>query len=441
MIIRTSFSTTEYIQFLIAYSLVFFIIYAYKDVIDKKSEQIHHELNYCPLTNLPNRKKMIHDISKNKNYTLILINVDDFKVVNNLYGSFYGDNILFEISRRLTNLYDSNLISGIYKLHADEFAILVFPDTEKGSIIDFINNIISILSKNYLINGVDIAITVSLGVSTNMYDLLADADIALKTAKEKRIPFVFYDNKYRVKEKYDLDIKKLLQLKNAVLNDNIIPFFQPIIKNSDGSVHKYECLARLIDLNEVLSPLAFIKTSKKAKFYPDITSAMIKKSFMMFSDKNIEFSINIDLDDILNKETTKLIYSELATCNNARNVVFELLESNKIDEYEEVFVFISKVKQLGAKIAIDDFGSGYSNFEYILKLKVDFIKIDASLIKNITEDINSQIIAETIVAFSKKLNIKTIAEFVHSEEVYKKVKELGIDYSQGYYLGEPAGTI
>lgn len=439
--ITTPYSTPVYLELLAAYTVCFILTYMYKDIIVRRDHQIYHELNFCNLTNLPNRKKLIHDINKLNNSTLILINVDDFKIVNNLYGASNGDKILLEMSERLKTLYNSKHIYKTYKLHADEFALLILPDKDQHSTIDLVNNIISRISRNYSINEMDIAITVSIGVSSSSRDLLADADIALKTAKERRIPFVVYDGKYKITQQYQLNIDKLLQLKSAVLNDNIIPFFQPIIDNSDGSIHKYECLVRLIDGDEIMAPYQFLDISKKAKFYPDITRAMIKKSFDMFRDKEIQFSLNIDLDDILNKETTELIFSKLQDRKIAENVVFELLESNKIDEHQEVAAFILKVKSLGAKIAIDDFGSGYSNFEYVLKLNVDFIKIDASLIKNITEDRNSQIITETIVNFTKKLNIKTIAEFVHTEEVYRKVKELGIDYSQGYHLGKPDGNI
>nr|WP_297890535.1 EAL domain-containing protein [Sulfurihydrogenibium sp.] len=122
-------------------------------------------------------------------------------------------------------------------------------------------------------------------------------------------------------------------------------------------------------------------------------------------------------------------------------MTFEILESEGIENYEDVSGFIKEVKSYGSKIAIDDFGSGYSNFAHMLKLDVDYLKIDSSLIKNIHQDKNSQIIVQTIVGFAKKLGIKTIAEFVHNREVFEKVRELGVDYSQGYYIGEPKPEI
>ncbi len=132
-----------------------------------------------------------------------------------------------------------------------------------------------------------------------------------------------------------------------------------------------------------------------------------------------------------------LIRHSLNHHNVRGRVVFEILESEGISSYEPVSHFIGEMKAEGCKIAIDDFGSGYSNFEHILRLNVDYLKIDASLIKNIHEDLNAQYIVETIIEFSQKLKIKTIAEYVHSSEVFKKVKKMGVHYSQGYFMGKP----
>jgi EAL domain-containing protein (putative c-di-GMP-specific phosphodiesterase class I) len=122
-------------------------------------------------------------------------------------------------------------------------------------------------------------------------------------------------------------------------------------------------------------------------------------------------------------------------------VTFEILEDDAIRNYNLLKEFISYIKQKGSTIAVDDFGSGYSNFAHVLNLEIDYLKIDGSLIKNLDIDEKMELIVETIVEFSKKTNMKVIAEFVHSKEVLQKVKELGIDYSQGFYLGEPKADI
>ena len=124
-----------------------------------------------------------------------------------------------------------------------------------------------------------------------------------------------------------------------------------------------------------------------------------------------------------------------------KKIGFEILESEGIENFDQVLAFINDVKKYGCAISIDDFGTGYSNFEYLMKLKVDYIKIDGSMIKNIDTDINSQMITQTIVDFAKKMQIKTVAEFVCSKNVFEKVAQLDVDFAQGYYFGEPSENI
>jgi len=143
------------------------------------------------------------------------------------------------------------------------------------------------------------------------------------------------------------------------------------------------------------------------------------------------------LKEIFNFIIQKLKNNKLT----AGRVTFELLESEAIQDYKKVDRFIGEVSRYGAKIAIDDFGSGYSNFSYLTKINADYIKIDGTLIENIDVDDASMIVVDTIVQFAKKLGIETIAEYVHSSVVMAKVKELGIDFSQGYYIDEPSVDI
>jgi EAL domain-containing protein (putative c-di-GMP-specific phosphodiesterase class I) len=137
----------------------------------------------------------------------------------------------------------------------------------------------------------------------------------------------------------------------------------------------------------------------------------------------------------------EFILQKLEHYNFGSRVVFEILETENIDNYENVSEFIKSVKYYGAKIAIDDFGAGFSNFQRISQLNVDYIKIDGSLIQNILTDKNSLTIVETIATFAKRLGVKTIAEFVDSQEIQNKVVALGIDYTQGYFISQPKAAI
>ena len=187
----------------------------------------------------------------------------------------------------------------------------------------------------------------------------------------------------------------------------------------------------------ILTPYSFLKEAKKAKLYLGMTRMLVKKACEYFKDKDIDFNLNLTLEDIKDQYTMDFIVNTMEKTNTAKQITFEIVESEGIESFTEVSNFIKKAKKLGCKIAIDDFGTGYSNFEYIIKLDVDYIKIDGSLIKNINTDNNLYLTVQTIVGFAKALKIKTVAEFVHNEEVLNCVKNLDIDYSQGFFIDEP----
>lgn len=143
----------------------------------------------------------------------------------------------------------------------------------------------------------------------------------------------------------------------------------------------------------------------------------------------------------MSNDFNEYFHKMLQTHDVKGRVVIELVESEGIENFDEVNRFIQKAKECGCAIAIDDFGTGYSNFEYLLRLRPDYIKLDGSMIKYINSDENTLEVVQTIVDFAKRTGIKTIAEYVCDEAVFNTVNELGIDYSQGYYFGEPKSTL
>lgn len=195
---------------------------------------------------------------------------------------------------------------------------------------------------------------------------------------------------------------------------------------------------RLIDEEgKTISPYLFLDIAKQSKLYPQITKRVLEKAFVAVNATDKKISINITAEDILNTSTKEFLFNQLKDSNNTQNIIFELVESEGIESFDEVKLFIEKIKTFGCQIAIDDFGTGYSNFEYLLKLEADIIKIDGSLIRQIDTNQNSYNVVESIVSFAKKNKIKTVAEFVATKEIQEKVLSLGIDFSQGYLLGEP----
>jgi len=428
------------------------------ELIEKREELIK-ELYNDRLTGLPNRRKLLEDVEKTKSPILIIINIDSFQEINDFYGNEIGDFLIQEMGTRLKNILPSKDYQ-LYKMPADEYAILF----DKSICRDEFEQMIQILmklfreeisEKDFVYHGIIAHVTIAIGIAIGSeidplkktegkwHNLALNADMALKKAKKLQKYYIIYNESMQISKEYEYNISWAKKLKDSIRSDKIVPYFQPILNNHTNKIEKYECLVRMIDNDgKVHPPLLFLDMAKKSKLYHDITKIMIAKSINKFLDKDYEFSINLSVDDILDEETNNFIMKKLR--ENTRIVsrlVFEILESEGIENYTQVKSFIDEVKQYHCKIAIDDFGTGYSNFSHILQLKVDYIKIDASLTRYIHQDKNAQIITQTIIDFTKKLSIKTIAEFVHSKEVFDKVCEIGVDYSQGYYFGEPKSTL
>lgn len=168
---------------------------------------------------------------------------------------------------------------------------------------------------------------------------------------------------------------------------------------------------------------------------------MIEKTFQTIGEQDISISINFTVEDIRDDKTISFFKAKLNEYHVAEKIIVELTEAEGIENYAEVSNFIHDIKKLGCRVAIDDFGTGYSNFTHLIHLNVDYLKIDGSIIQNILKDKNAEIVAKTLVDFAQQLGIETIAEYVDSQEILDKVKELGIDYSQGYFLGKPQDTL
>ncbi len=397
------------------------------------------------LTKLPNRNQLIEDISRAKNLKLLhlaFINIDGFKDINNFYGYDIGDKILKELGKILKeNCCCKSAI--IYKLPSDEYALFSDDYIPKEEFLEAVHNLINIIDKTeFDIEDNSILISLGCGIATGTKNIMRKADMALRMAKNENKNIVVYNNNLDLSTKIKENTKKISLLRNAIENNNITPYFQPIYNLRSKNIEKYECLVRIVQNNGVVVPPSeFLDIAMKSKQYPSITKSMLDKSFEFFKDKNYEFSINLSILDIVNSDTIKHIINKLQECNNPQKVVFEIIEDDEIKNFEKVKEFIETIKKFGCKFAIDDFGSGYSNFSYIYELNLDYIKIDASLVKYITTDDKSKIITKAIIDFASALNIKTIAEYVEDKESLELLQKLGVDFIQGYYIGKPSESL
>ncbi len=395
------------------------------------------------LTQLPNRVKLIKDIQDAEiGITgLAVIDIKSFKEINDFFGNKIGDQVLkavVKIINSVIKFVESKVT--LYKFSADVFCI----SNHGLSHQDFENIIVYVLGgiKSEIIKEDEYEIDVNAiaGITFSpKKNKLITADLALQAAKKQNKDYiVFYEELDDLRE-YENNMLWTKKLKNALDKDNIIVYYQPLVNNETKKVDKYECLVRLYDEDEdkVVAPFFFLNVSKKANLYTSITKIVIDKSFKEFENLDFEFSINVSYEDIADKNFLIFIENRLKRYKVAQRVVWEILEDESIKDYEVLINFINEVKKMGCKIAIDDFGSGYSNFEHILKMNVDYLKIDASLIKHIVTDKNSFNVVKTVVDFAKSLGIKTIAEYVENEDIFNISRDLKINFSQGYYFSAP----
>lgn len=404
--------------------------------IDKFSEF----KNIDPVTKLPNRMALLNNLALlNDEAMLIILHVNQLKSLQDLYGYESVEKILKNKAATLKEAIKDEAAS-LYNLNMEEFAILV---TEK----DLFNKYLELL-KYYLLSEekVDAVLdnesctitNFTAGVAYGILNLFHNADVALQEALLLNKKLSIFDKNDFEKEKAQIsNVEKLKVYKKALLEDRIIPFFQPIVDVKDNTIHKYEALARIrLEDGTIISPAMFLDSAKVDKTYEYFSRQLIQKVFNIYAKNQEEFSINLTYQNIVSESMIAYIENRLQKYGG-ENITFEIVETDDIKEYKRIEEFIKMIKKYGAKISIDDFGSGYSNFTNLIQFHLDYIKLDGTLIEQLLHDQNVENMIQAIISFAHKADIKVIAEFVSTKALDEKVRELGVDYIQGYLYGEP----
>lgn len=277
----------------------------------------------------------------------------------------------------------------------------------------------------------------------NKNHLIKNSSMALSFAKKKNIKNMVFSKKLIKNVKDDeKNRKKEFEIKKAVLKGQVIPFYQKIIDNNTLEVFKYEALARIKFKDKILNPDIFMPAVKNLKLEDKFTREILKKVFSdVYELKKIQAaSINININDITNKNTIELIRT-LLKIYGGENITFEIIETIGVEDYSILLDFTSMIKEYNSSISIDDFGSGHSGYEHLINLEIDYLKIDGKFIKNIKNNLKTQSLIKGLCNFSKEHNIKVIAEFVEDQDTFNLLKNLDVDFSQGYFFGKPTNII
>ncbi len=406
----------------------------------KTKSSLEYSLIYDQLTDLNNRRAFEIHLKTIREPHLLIINIDDFKYINDIYGNDVGNLILQELAQILKDEFSSRSNTNIYRIGGDEFGVLFDQISNKNAyrIAKALEKKIS--NYNFVVYDLTLNLLVSIA-SNSIIPILENTDLALKLLKKDHTQRVLeYSDTLNLKTNVKENMNTIEEIKKAVNDDRIIPFFQPIINLHTSKIEKYEALVRLkLEDGTFLTPYKFLDIAKKSSYYHFITKTMIEKTLKMAQEfPQYRFSVNISMTDILDDKLTKILFETLSAYPNATNRLdIELLESENMQNIEAVQQFITKLHTFGSKILIDDFGSGYSNFSYFSQLDIDLVKIDGSIVSEIETDNRKLHMLTSIHKFSNGMNMKNIAEFVETKEVAKLLKEVGVEYAQGYYFSQP----
>ena len=232
----------------------------------------------------------------------------------------------------------------------------------------------------------------------------------------------------------------------AIAHNKVIPYYQGIYDNNTHRIHHYESLMRLMDeTGKIYYPNSFLDAARQfGLLYDSISMQMIRKVFEKFLPlENTAVSINLGYRDIKNREILDFIYDSLSTAKHPENFIFEILENEDIADYNTLVEFVSKIHELGALIAIDDFGSGFSNLQHIVSIHSDYIKIDGSIVRKCCESAEAENLIALIAGWKELSSrpIRIVAEFVENEEIQNKLMKYRVDFSQGYLFAKPEPEI
>ncbi|WP_457635896.1 EAL domain-containing response regulator [Persephonella sp.] len=388
------------------------------------------------------RKKLETIFVTSDNMLVAIINVDNFEYIEKLLDF----KSLQKVEDKIVEIIIKNIpkecnFNEVINVGDGEFVLAKEVDKINDRLIkETIKNLKKIQNSLQQVSGefidYELDVSISIAYGKNAYKV---AKYGLSKIGGINTDFIIANElEEKVKTEAQHNLKILSLIKYALNNGGVLLYLQPIVDNNTGNIKRYEALLRIKDKNSnILSPFHFLEIAKKTKYYPQLTLSIIKQVFNVLDQLDTKISINLSAVDIEKEHIRNSILKLLeANKDKAKKLTFELLEED-VKDFSVVTEFIKRIKSFGIQIAIDDFGSGYSNFERLLDYQPDILKIDGSLVKNIEKDRFSRNLIEVIVNFAKRQNLQTIAEFVENENIYRILKEMGVDFSQGYYFGKP----
>jgi len=435
-----------------------FHVAQFSDITEKKQKDalIIKQANYDPLTHLPNRnlfkdrlqQDMKRTLRNNLTLALLFLDLDHFKDINDTFGHDRGDELLNEVGSRILNcIRDTDTVA---RLGGDEFAVIL-PNVEDEIHVGHIaQNIIQALNTPFRFRGdpVEYHVSTSIGIvlyprdGADLESLMKHADQAMYAAKEERNRFSFFTPALQ-----KMAIEKMVlmhDLRQAVKNQELLVYYQPIINLSNGTIAKTEALLRWNHPRMgMVSPVSFIPLAEHSGLIIEVAEYVLNQSIDLikqwFEKTGETLQVSINMSPVQFKQRGRTIFEEILSNSGLPGhcINIEITEGLLLKDSSVVKERLMEFRNQGMEVSIDDFGTGFSSLSYLKKFDIDYLKIDQSFIKQLTENDTDRALVEAIIVMAHKLDIKTIAEGVETKEQEELLVRFDCDYVQGYHYSAP----
>ena len=402
--------------------------------INEQYGQMQKAMFYNGKLDLENQTKFLLDCENDGIDKAAVFSLKNERVIRLFIGQ---DNLQEELKQIYKKLKLDLTDSGLRFYSYGECALLIAAD-DNISDGDFLSSMKEVLNQLNSVICKEIVFSYECAVVMHESEPFPKIEETLQYAEKHKQPFVVYSE---IKED-GTDIKeemRMLQiLKEALVQDRVVPYFQGIYDNRKQCMGLHEALIRIQDADgKLYYPNQFLPIAKEYDLYDTLSVVMVKKVMKMFLNKGRRVSINLNVRDIYDREMIRMIFRFLDQEKHPENFVFELVESEEVQDYTYIQQFADSIHEYGAMIAIDDFGSGFSNMMHIIRIDADIIKIDGEIIKEICHDEDCREFLEIINGWCVQKNKEVIAEYVENEAIQQIMEEIGITHSQGYYYAKP----
>ncbi|MDE2090023.1 MAG: EAL domain-containing protein, partial [Gammaproteobacteria bacterium] len=382
---------------------------------------------------------------------LMYLDLDQFKIINSCEGHTAGDRLLMDVANKLRQFIDPN--DTLVRINSDEYALLI-EHTTRDEILRRAETLRRALDEfRFAVHDTTYHISASIGIALiepgedmNVRDVLARADQACLMAKKQgRNTIHLYRREDVELLNFKSNVHWVPRIRDALERDRFKLVFQPVLRISDGDIGHYEVLLRMLgDQDELLEPMEFIRVAERMGLIHDIDRWVIRNAVRVLhglpaEHSHLALNINLSGHAFQDPMLLPLIQEELnRTGVAARRITFEITETATIANFAKTREMVNQIRALGCRFALDDFGAGFNTFNYMKQFPVDYLKIDGAFITNLAGDPVDQALVKSMVDIARTLGKETIAEFVENERNLSLLKELGVDYAQGYYIGRPS---